>query len=154
MATKRPPEQKKNAYEDSDFQQILDEIEELEAEKVTIRAEAAGKCSAIAKKIENAKKTGKNLGIPTKTLSTVLKARRLERQLKDLADGVPEDEVELYLDAIGQFSWLKPEEGDEPVLSAAETAAKKRAAEVAEVTEREQAEGEAVLDELVGEAVH
>lgn len=145
---KRPPEQKKNGYDDSDFQQVLDEIEELEAEKVTIRAKAAGDCSSIAKKIENAKKTAKNLGIPTKTLSTVLKTRRLERQIQELADGVPEDEVELYLDAIGQFSWLKPEEGDGPVFTAAEVAAKKRADAVAEVTEKEQAEGEEALKDL------
>lgn len=142
---KRPPEQKKNGYEDSDFQQILDEIEGLEAEKVSIRADAAGKCSQITKRIENAKKTGKNLGIPTQTLTTVLKTRRLERQIKDLADGVPDDEVELYLDAIGQFSFLKPEKGQTASQAAASAASTKAAAH----QQAEQEEGAKVLDGLV-----
>lgn len=143
--TKRPPEQKKNAYEDSDFQQILDEIEDLEAQKVTIRAEAAGRCSALAKKIEDAKKTGKNLGIPTKILSTTLKTRALERQIKALADAVPEDQVELFLDAIGQFSFLKPEKGQTAALAAAGEAATK----AAEHHKAEQEEGARVLEDLV-----
>jgi hypothetical protein len=143
-----PKDQKKNSYEDSDFQQVLDEIEAFEAERRTITAEAAGRSSAIAKKIADAKKTATKLKIPRQILSAVLKQRKLEQQLQDLADDVPEDMAEMYLDAAGQFSFLKPEDGEKPKrgATAATTAAGNASQRAAENSAKE---GGKVLDDLV-----
>lgn len=141
--------QKKNSYEDSDFQQVLDEIEGYEESKRTIRARAAGECSALSKKIEDAKKTATKLSIPKKILNTVLKQRKLEEQLQDLANDVPDDMAELYADAAGQFSFLKPEGDEKPAPFKAQSVAQKRAAAAKEAQEAEQEEGKRVLDEMV-----
>lgn len=146
--------QKKNSYEDSDFQQILDEIEGFEDDKVTIRAKSAGECSAIAKKIEAAKKTGVNLGIPKSTLTATLKTRKLERKLKDIIEGVNDDEVELFEDAIGQFSLFKPTKSEKG-KTGTQIAASRATAEAKKNQQAEQVEGAAVLDDAVsGPKVH
>lgn len=148
-------EQQRNGYEDSDFREIIAEIEGLEDEKTSIMAEAAGRCSGIAKKIANAKKTATKLKIPKAVLMAILKQRKLERKLQELADDVPDDLTEVYLDASGQFSFLAPDDGEEPDEDIpAKRAAKKASKKAAARSEAEQAEGAAVLDELAGEAVH
>lgn len=147
-------EQKRNGYEDSDFRDILVEIEGYQDEQAEERASAAGKCSALAKRIKNAKDTAKKLGIPLAVLNASLKARKLERQLQDIAAGIPDDLAEVWVDASGQFSMFAPEDGAAPEESAATVAARQRAEEARAHHEAEQAEGAAVLDELAGEAVH
>lgn len=143
-------ERQRNGYEDSDFREIIAEIEGYEDEKATIMAEAAGRCSGLAKKIANAKKTATKLKIPKAVLVAVLKQRKLERKLQELAEDVPDDLAEVYVDAAGQFSFLKPDddepEDDIPATRAAKNAAKK----ASERHDAEQAEGAAVLDELAG----
>jgi hypothetical protein len=138
-------EQKKNSYHDEDMTKVLEEIEGFEDEKVSVRAEAAGKCSQITKRIANAKKVAKSLGIPTRSLNALLKVRKLERQIEAATEDVPEDEVELFEEMSGQFSWFKPEEGETP----AKAAATNRREQAEEDDAAEQAEGEAVLSELV-----
>lgn len=145
-------EQRKNGFEDSDCLQQIDAIEALEAEKLSIMAEAAGRCSGIAKRIQNEIKTAKALGIPTKSFKAMLKVRKLERKLEEVAADVPEDEIELFADMTGQFSWLAPEPGDKKPAPAATRAAKKASAKAKANQEREQEEGAAVLDGLA--AVH
>lgn len=150
-------EQKRNAYEDSDCQQQIDAIEALEAEKASIMAEAAGRCSGIAKRIQNEIKTAKALGIPTKSFKAMLKVRKLERKIADAAADVPEDEVELFADMSGQFSFLKPEGDEKPAeATPASRAARKATAAAMANAEAKQIEGAAVLDGLAGqtEAVH
>jgi hypothetical protein len=143
-------EQQRNGYEDSDFSDIIAEIEGLEDEKKSIMSEAMGRCSGIAKKIANAKKTATSLKIPKAVLLAVMKQRKLERQLQALADDVPEDLAEVYLDASGQFSFLKPDDGAEDESAPAATkAAKKSAARAKANQAAEQEEGAKVLDELV-----
>lgn len=135
-----------NTYDDDDFRQVVAEIEEMDAEVETIMATARGKVSAIRTRQKNRKKIAKaELKIPTQVLNAVLKQRGLERQLKKLTENVPDDMVELYEEASGQFSLFKPENGK----TVAEAAASERRSEVADITEREQAEGAAVLDQLV-----
>lgn len=146
--SKTPKEPLRNGFEDDDFRQILEEIEEYEDEKVSIRAAAAGECGGLAKKIKNAKSTAKALGIPLSILNGVLKTRRLERQIDAVAKGIPEDQAELFADASGQFSFLKPVDG-ETIVAAAARGAKSAAEDNAAA---EQAEGEKVLDDLT--AVH
>lgn len=140
-------ELKKNGYEDADFQQVLEEIEALEAERRSITAEAAGRASGIAKKIADVKKTATKLNIPRPVLAAVLKQRKLEQQLQDVADSVPDEFAEVYEDAAGQFSFLKPADEDEPP---AKTAAKKATKTAAATHHAEQEEGQRVLDELGG----
>ena len=146
---------KSNSYEDSDFEQVIAEIEEADDEIETISATARGKISAVKTRQKNRIKIAKQeLGIPTDVLKAVLKQRRLERQLAKISAGIPDDEVELYADAAGQFSFLKPTE-DHPQDNAAQVAARQRMADIQRVTDEEQAAGQEALDELVGEqAVH
>jgi hypothetical protein len=139
-------EQLRNGYDDDDLRQILEEIEGFEDEKLSVRAEAAGKCSQISKRIANAKKTATNLGIPKASLNALLKMRKLERQMQDVAGGVPEDEVEVFEDMTGQFSFLAPDTPDE---TAAQVAARKRSAAVEANEDAEQEEGAAVLEGAV-----
>ncbi len=149
--------QKANSYEDDDFRQALDEYEALAEEREEIMASARGKVSAIAKRQKNhIKSINKELGIPSATFRTVLKQRALERKLQQLAEDVPADEVELYADASGQFSFLRPgeDDGDEKVVTPAQLAARRAAKKAAENEEAEQREGAEVLNELAGEQVH
>lgn len=138
---------KQNSYDDDDFRQILAEIEDLEAQRRTITAEAAGKSSAIAKKIADAKKTAGKLNIPKPVLNAVLKQRKLEQQLKENAENVPDEFSEVYEDAAGQFSFLKPD-GDEPAKTPAKTAASAAASKAKAHHAAEQEEGGRVLDEM------
>lgn len=144
-------EQRKNSYEDSDLRQILGEIEDFEAEKVSIRATAAGECGGIAKQIGNAKGRAKELGIPAAILNGLLKTRNLERQIAAVADGVPEDHAEMWVDAVGQFSFLAPDTDEEQpkAETGATKAAKRRQKQAKANQEAEQAEGASVLDDLV-----
>ena len=143
---------KQNSYADDDFRNVLAEIEGFEDEKVSIRAEAAGKCGGLAKKIKNAKATAKALGIPLAVLGASLKSRKLERQLQKIADDIPEDLAEVWTDASGQFSMFAPaadENRDEPDAPAAKKAAKRAKTAAQANQEREQEDGKKVLDGLV-----
>lgn len=141
-------EYRKNSYEDSDLKAVLEAIEAFEDEKRSIRAEAAGKCSQIAKRIENEKKTAKNLGIPLSSLGALLKTRKLERQIADIAEGVPDEEVEIFEDMTGQFSFLAPAEDAPEEQTAAQVAAAQRKAKAAANEAAEQEEGAKVISEL------
>lgn len=146
-------EQQTNGYDDGDFRQQLDAIEALEEEKLSIRMTAASECSKVAKRIKNEKATAKALGIPLAILNTSLKSRKLERQLQALAEDIPEDLAEVWIDAAGQFSMFAPTEGQKPDDAPVATkAARKAARQAAANAEREQAEGAEVLDGLA--AVH
>lgn len=150
--SKRPPEPRRNGYEDDDMRQLIGEIETLEAEKVSIRAKAAGECGGVSKKIGNAKGRVKELGIPLAILNGLLKTRKLERQIEAAGQGIPDDLAELWLEASGQFSFLAPEgeEPPEPGETAAQRAAKQRKAEADANHEAEQQAGEEVLKDLTG----
>src|SRR5690606_4491832 len=146
---------KRNGYADEDFAQVIAEIEEMDEEIASIQATAAGKIGGVKTRKSNRIKIAKQeLGIPTDVLKAVLKQRDLERKLQKLAGGVPDDLIEVYEDASGQFSLFKAEEGH-PAKPAAQAAAEQRAAEIQKITDEEQAEGAAALDELAGgEAMH
>lgn len=153
MTNPRPPEQKRNGYADEDFAQVIAEIEEMDEEIASIQATAAGKIGGVKTRKSNRIKIAKQeLGIPSDVLKAVLAQRGLERKLQKLAGGVPDDLIEVYEDASGQFSLFKAEEG-QPAKPAAQAAAERRAADIQKVTEKEQAEGSAALDELAGGTV-
>lgn len=143
-------DQRANTFDDDDMRQILGEIEGMEAEKVSIRAKAAGECGGVTKQIANAKTRAKELGIPLAILNGLIKTRKLERQIEAVADNIPEDFVVLFEESSGQFSIFAPEgdEPHEPVETTVQAAAKKRADKVKASQEAEQVEGAAVLDKL------
>lgn len=153
--SKRPPEQKSNTFEPEDMIQIIGEVEDLEAEIKSTMARAMGEVGGIRKKIKNIKKRAKDdLAIPSSILSAVLKTRKLERQIKKVADDVPEDMAEVWADASGQYSFFAPEgeEPAEPGETAAQRAAKQRKVEAEANQASELEEGGRVLDELTGTA--
>jgi len=152
--SKPATEQRRNSFEDSDFEQVISEIEEMDEEIATIQATAAGKIGGVKTRKANRIKIAKaELGIPTDVLKAVLKQRDLERKLAKISAGIPDDQIELYADAAGQFSFLKPD-AEHPTDNAAQVAARQRQAEIQKVTDEEQAEGAAALDELAEGAVH
>lgn len=148
-------EQRRNSYSDEDFAQVIAEIEEMDEEIASIQATAAGKIGGVKTRKANRIKIAKQeLSIPTDVLKAVLKQRDLERKLQKLAGGVPDDLIEVYEDASGQFSLFKAEEG-QPTKPSAQAAAEQRAAEIQKITDEEQQAGQEALDELAGEqAVH
>lgn len=151
----RPPEQRKNGYEDADFKTVISEIEEMHEEIESVMASARGRVSGIKTRIKNRIKIAdKQLQIPPDVLRAVLSQRKLERQIENLAESVPDDLIEVFEDAAGQFSLFKPDDGED-AKPAAQAAAEKRKADIQKVTDEEQAQGAAALDELAGgEAAH
>lgn len=143
-------EQIRNTYDDDDFRQIVQEIEDMDAEVDTIMASARGKASKIREAQKRKKKMAKQeLGIQTEILNATLKTRKLERQLEVIAQSIPEEMAELWMDAAGQFSFLQPEDGE----TAAQVAARRAREDAATRQEAEQAEGNAVLDEMAAGTV-
>lgn len=142
-------ELRKNSYEDSDFRDVIAEIEGMDDDIKSIMATAMGKAAGIRKKIKATKKRAKDdLAIPTAILNASLKTRALERKIQDIANDVPDELTEMWVDAAGQFSWLAPIE-DEPAEEPAPTRAAKRRKKAAEANEAaEQATGAEVLKEL------
>lgn len=140
---------KNSLYEDSDLRQVIDEIEAMEDEKVSIRMKAAADAGVIAKRIKAKKKEAKDAaGIPTTILNRLLKQRDLERKLEANANEVEEQLIELFAEASGQFSWLAPSP-EEPQKEVPAARAARRAKNRAEAHQAaEQADGERVLAEL------
>ena len=146
MTSTRPP--RSNSYDDADFAQVIAEIEEMDDEIASIQATAAGKVGGVKTRKSNRIKIAKQeLGIPSDVLKAVLAQRVLERKLQKLAGGVPDDLIEVYEDASGQFSLFKADDG-QPVKPAAQAAAEQRAAEIQAATDADAETGAAVLDQL------
>lgn len=154
MTKAKPSSPAANGYDDEDMRQVIQEIEDADDEAETIMATARGKVSGIRTRQKNRIKIAKQeLRIPSDVLRAVLKQRKLERKLKLLAESVSDDMAEVYVDASGQFSLFKPEDGG-TAKPAAQAAAEERQAEAAAREAQEQADGEAALAELAGEAMH
>lgn len=152
--TDTPPPPRRNSYEDADFAQVVAEIEEMDEEIASIKATAAGKIGGVKTRKSNRIKIAKQeLGIPSDVLKAVLAQRVLERKLQKLAGGVPDDLIEVYEDASGQFSLFKAEEG-QPAKPSAQAAAEQRAAEIQKVTDEEQQAGADALKQLAEGQVH
>lgn len=142
-----------NTYDDDDMRAVIEEIEKLEAEAVTIKARAAGECSKIAARIKAKRKEAKDeLGIPSKVLGPILKRRKLERKIAEITAGVDEDYAEVYEDAAGQFCMFSPVEAGDDVAAEGEKPWPDDAQagqRTADDDEAEQAEGEAVINGAV-----
>ncbi len=150
MTSKKKPQA--NGYDDDDFRTVLAELDEMDEEAEEILASARGKVSAIRKRQQNRIKIAdKELNIPPSLVRAVRKQRKLERQIAGIAEDLQDDMVELYADAAGQFTFLKPDE-EHPQDNAAQVAARQRQAEIQKVTDEEAAAGAEALDQLA--AVH
>src|SRR5690606_38985716 len=115
-----------------------------------IMASARGKVSKLREAQKRKKKMAKQeLNIPTPILNAVLKDRKLDRQKQRNAQGIPDEMTELFIDAVGQFSFLKPKDGE----NAAQAAARAEMAAQREREEAEQREGNAVLEEMASGTV-
>lgn len=146
--TSKPAEQRRNSYDDADFAQVIAEIEEMDEEIASIQATAAGKIGGVKTRKSNRIKIAKaELGIPSDVLKAVLKQRDLERKLQKLAGGIPDDLIEVYEDASGQFSLFRAEAG-QPAKPAAQMAAEQQAASVQAATDADAEVGAAVFDQL------
>lgn len=157
MAKKKPLQ---NSADDDDVRQALEEVEaitvdEADAEKKRHREATA----SIREKVKRKKKMlCAELGIDRDVFDAMLADRAEDRayaeQKAARAKKMPNDKVELFLDYLGQFSWLppvEPTEGKKPETPA-ERAARERIEAIAKVTEQEQTEGAEVLEEMA--AVH
>lgn len=143
-----------NGFDDDDFRTVLSELDEMDDEAETILATARGKVSAIRKRQSNRIKIAdKELNIPPSLVRAVRKQRKLERQIAGIAEDLQDDMVELFADAAGQFSFLKPDE-EHPTDNAAQVAARQRQADIQKITDEEQQAGADALNQLAGETVN
>lgn len=145
--SKRPPEQKRNGYSDEDLAQINERLDAAEEKRDGAVRSAK---DAFKREVKVIEAEAKSVNILVGALKIARKVRGIEATLSAEIAKIKRDEIEVFHDMYGQMSFLKPADGE----TAAQAAARKHADDVAEVTEREQADGEAVLDELAGEAVH
>lgn len=147
--TKHPPEQIPNGFEDEDFRTVLSELDEMDDEAESIMASARGKVSGIRKRQKNRIKIAdKELNIPPALIRGVRAQRKLERQMLKVVENLPDDLIDVFEDSAGQFSLFAPAQGEAPVETSAQSAARQRRAEIAKVTAEEQIEGAAALDDL------
>lgn len=153
-------EQLKNSADDDDFLQALEEVEGIDTEadekKEAHRSEMA---TIRERKKRKIKMLCQELGMDRDVFEAMLADRAEDRayQAKKAkrAKKIPDAKIELFLDSLQQFSWLPPVEDDAKPETPAERAARERIQAINAITEAEQAEGAAALDELAGsEAVH
>lgn len=152
-------EQLKNSADDDDFRQALEEVEQIDTEadekKEAHRSEMA---TIRERKKRKIKMLCQELGMDRDVFEAMLADRAEDRayQAKKAkrAKKMPDTKIELFLDSLHQFSWLPPVEDDAKPETPAERAARERIEAINAITEAEQAEGAAALDELAGEAVH
>ena len=148
-------EQLKNSADDDDFRQALEEVEQIDTEadekKEAHRSEMA---TIRERKKRKIKMLCQELGMDRDVFEAMLADRAEDRAYQ--AKKIPDAKIELFMDSLNQFSWLPPLSDDDGIPeSAAARAARERIEAINAITETEQAEGAAALDELAGsEAVH
>lgn len=158
--TPRPSEQLRNSANDEDWIKALEEVEELTVDEAD--AERDRHKSAMATIREKVKRKKKmlcaELGIDREVFDAMLADRAEDRKYQAAkakrAEKMPDTKVEMFLDALGQFSWLPPTEDGAEAETPAERAARERIEAIQKVTDEEQAEGAAALNELAGGQVH
>jgi len=95
----------KNSAEDDDVRQIIDEIEAAFEREADAKADAA---ETRKREVKAAKARAKQLGILLESLDAQLKVRKLERKILEVAEKVPEEQIEVFEEYNGQFSFLSP----------------------------------------------
>jgi len=141
----------KTGYADDDLRQIKEEIDAAYETERTAKSKAAERRK---KDVQAAWNRAAKLGIPVADAKRALKLLKLQAQLDEAADGVPDESAETVADmvkALGEF-------GDTPLGEAAIEAVDKRLEKAREQQEAEQVEGAAILDSVAdqtsAEAVH
>lgn len=156
--TSNPAEQLRNSANDEDWIQALQEVEEITVGEAD--AEKDRHKSAAATIREKAKRKKKmlcaELGIDREVFDAMLADRAEDRKYEaskaKRAEKMPDTKVEYFLDALGQYAWIEPgepAEGAKPE-TAAERATRERIEAIQKVTEEEQAEGNALINDIVG----
>jgi len=146
MTQTRPPEQRRNSFDDQDLAQIIERIEAAKAKEAETKATAAADRKRTIKVIEA---EAKNVGIPLKSLRKTLKVRALQQKIEAEVEGVPDSEIEVFYDMQGQSSWLKPDEGSK-AKSDVQVAAERRIAAIQKITDEEAKAGTDALNQLAG----
>lgn len=163
MTDTRPPEQRRNSGNDEDWIQALQEVEEITVgESEDLKERYKSDAATIREKAKRKKKMlCAELGLDAEVFDAMLADRAEDRKYEAAkakrAAKMADSKVEYFLDALGQYAWIEPAEpvaGQEPE-SVAERAARERIEAIQKVTDEEQAEGAAVLDQLASsEAAH
>jgi hypothetical protein len=139
-------EQRRNSFEDSDLRDITAEIRAKKAEKASIMAAARGECGGVQNQIKKLRtRATKELGIPAAILDAALKRLDLEDDMAAVDAAVPEDWQEVWADTKEQLC-LFTEYADED--RPAPAPAKAPEPQPSPVEAAEQAEGEAVLNQV------
>lgn len=161
--TSKPAPQLRNSANDEDWIQALQEVEEITVGEAEAEKERHKSASATIR--EKAKRKKKmlcaELGIDAEVFDAMLADRAEDRKYQaskaKRAEKMPDTKVEYFLDALGQYSWIAHDvsipDGPGPE-TVAERATRERIEAISAITEAEQAEGAAALDELAGEAVN
>ena len=157
--TSKPAEQLRNSADDSDWIQALQEVEEITVGEA--EAERDRHKSAAATIREKAKRKIKmlcaELGIDREVFDAMLADRAEDRKYQAAkakrAEKIPDTKVELFLDALGQYGWLPPDEAQPDGAgpeSVAERATRERIEAIQKITDQEQQEGADALNQLAG----
>tara|TARA_A100001391_G_scaffold204705_1_gene201376 strand:- start:3248 stop:3721 length:474 start_codon:yes stop_codon:yes gene_type:complete len=150
--------QLKNSADDEDFIQALEEVESIDADrddaKEAHRAKMATFREAKKRKI---KMLCTELGMDRDVFEAMLADRAEDRAYQakkaERAQKMPDAKTEMFLDALGQYSWLPaPEDGAKPETPA-ERAARERIAAIQKITDDDQDLGNAVLEEMASGSV-
>ena len=159
--TGRPVEQLRNRSDEDDFRQALEEIEGIDSEADEAKENHRSALATIReRKKRKIKMLCTELAMDRDVFEAMLADRAEDRayQVKKAkrANKIPDAKIELFMDALGQFSWIEPAPADASALeTVAERATRERIDAINKITDEEQAEGAAALDELAGgEAVH
>ena len=160
MTDQRPPEQLRNSADEDDFLQALQEVEAIDPEADEARDDPRERMATIReRKKRKIKMLCQELGIDREVFDAMLADRAEDRAYEakkaKRAKKIPDTKIELFLDSLQQFSWLPPvEDGAEPETPA-ERAARERIEAIQKITDQEQADGAAALDELASsESLH
>lgn len=153
--TSKPAPQLQNSANDEDWIQALQEVEEITVDEAEVEKDRHKSAAATIR--EKAKRKKKmlcaELGMDPEVFDAKLAERAEDRKYfaakKKRADRMPDTKIELWADVSGQYNWLPPGEVPEDVEETfAERANRERIEAIAAITETEQAEGAAALDEL------
>jgi len=145
--SKRPPEQKRNGYDDDDLRQIYERRVAAKQKRDAAISEARAACKRELKVIEA---EGKAVGVLPDALKRTEAILHAQAVLQAEAAKTKPDEIELVEDMVKVLGGF----ADTPLGSAALAAVDAEKVAQAKFEAAEQADGEAVLDELASESVH
>lgn len=157
MSGTPPVEQLRNRSDEDDFLQALEEIEGIDTEGDEAKeAHRSAMATIRERKKRKIKMLCTELSIDRDVFEAMLADRAEDRAYRAKKDKraykIPATKIELFLDGLSQFSWLPPVEampGEKPE-TVAERAARERIDAINKVTVEEQAEGNELVNDIIG----